>query len=71
MIDFPAFQALVKRYPCATAASLMRRLDRIQTNKQTEFDIRLAVMAMQIGKIVEDDVMRELVRADVEAQFEV
>lgn len=53
-ISLPDILAWRERYPKARLGSLIRRIEADRQREAINFDLRLSVMAMELGRIVED-----------------
>ncbi len=66
LIDIRALTAL---HPQTRVSTLVKRLERDRKRRETEFQLRLSILAAEVCVIVEREVMDYLAREEIATQF--
>ncbi len=66
LIDIRALTAL---HPQTRVSTLVKRLERDRKRRETEFQLRLSILAVELSAIVEREVMDYLAREEIATQF--
>ncbi len=66
LVDIRAMTAL---HPQTRVSTLVKRMERDRKRQETEFQLRLSILAAEIGAIVEREVMEYLAREEIALSF--